>query len=216
MSLQRKTKAGWDECLPFSPLAKQCTLQPIHHSQQRAESWHTSSPRGRVTVSQSLDSPRRQRSHLGPHDKTHMPLFSIESPAMKETCHNTFHKNLSATVSINKSVLTPHLQEPELWVHHVDVWRIKLRQQLPPASPVVSQKWPILSKNNKKCIRSTKKKPTTISKLKIFSSPALSASVSVCLAFLFRVNRRLVHTHMHTHSQNPSVLVLLLKKWCHS
>lgn len=198
MSLQRKTKAGWDECLPFSPLAKQCTLQPIHHSQQRAESWHTSSPRGRVTVSQSLDSPRRQRSHLGPHDKTHMPLFSIESPAMKETCHNTFHKNLSATVSINKSVLTPHLQEPELWVHHVDVWRIKLRQQLPPASPVVSQKWPILSKNNKKCIRSKKKNHYN----KQVEDSLLSCSFCqrVCLSGFSIQSKQTSGSHTHAHT----------------
>lgn len=53
-------------------------------------------------------------------------VFTIWSHCWRPTCHNTpSTPSIKRTVSINMSILIPHLQEPELWVHHVDASPVK-------------------------------------------------------------------------------------------
>lgn len=137
-----------------------------------------------------------------------MSLVSIDYLAMKETfgCHDShstpFHKNHSVLVYINKSILTPHLQEPELWVHHVDVSSVKTagsnkRLVLPVQLFLYLKSGQYCPKNNIRTMLKNYQKQVEDSLL--CCSP--STSVSVFLAFLFRVNRHLARAH--THTQNP-------------
>ena len=40
---------------------------------------------------------------------------------LAEGPHHVFTPNNISVIWINKSVLIPHLYEPELWIHHVEV-----------------------------------------------------------------------------------------------
>lgn len=116
-----------------------------------------------------------------------------------------------------KSILRPHLHEPELWVHRVDVLQLKssdLKQE-------AKQNWARLSKIIKIISEKQKKKKekrkSICFAIQLSKKMKISCSCQqrVCLGFLFRVNRRLAQAHTHAH-KNPSVLILSLKKWCHS
>lgn len=116
-----------------------------------------------------------------------------------------------------KSILRPHLHEPELWVHRVDVLQLKssdLKQE-------AKQNWARLSKIIKIISEKQKKKKekrkSICFAIQLSKKMKISCSCQqrVCPGFLFRVNRRLAQAHTHAH-KNPSVLILSLKKWCHS
>lgn len=141
-------------------------------------------------------------------------------------CHNTTSTpSLKTTVSINTSTLIPHLQEPELWVHHVDASPVKTLKHgassaasssitsQTQAAPLWDDDQKCKKKKGKKCIRSAKqwsKKTTKSAEKAGFCS--CSCRQRVCLAFLFRVNRWLPHTCTHT----KPLCSDFTKKWCHS
>lgn len=133
--------------------------------------WHTLSPGGRVSVSQSLCSPWRQQTLVGLHDKGHVTSFRGCLPprrVMQPITHDRVHLMYAYTginwrvLAVNccqlhlyiKSIVRPHLHEPELWVHRVDVLQLKssdLKQE-------AKQNWARLSKIIKSNLWKTKAK----------------------------------------------------------